>query len=153
MFDKTAYDPPMEAPGDRSFLGTGWAFPPTFSRATRSVAMVSDEIDVEESLHILFSTSLGERVMVPRFGSQLGQRVFHGLTTTLLTELEELVRNAILYWEPRIELLDVEVKADSVLEGRVEIRVSYAVHRTNTRHNLVFPFYLREGTLVAAVAE
>src|ERR1051325_7087018 len=68
---------------DMSFLGTGWSFPPTFARAMLDVVMVSDDVDIQQSLWILFSTVLGERIMLPQYGTQLGQMVVGALTTTL----------------------------------------------------------------------
>lgn len=132
---------------EQSFLGTGWSFPPTFSRQTLSVDMVSDENDIRESLWILFSTSLGERVMLPSYGSQIWQMVFHAINTTLNTQLADMVLQAILYWEPRIDVVDVSVTPDASQDGRVLILVDYIVRRTNTRSNLVYPFYLQEATI------
>jgi phage baseplate assembly protein W len=132
---------------EQSFLGTGWSFPPTFSRATLSVDMVSDEKDIRESLWILFSTSLGERVMLPSYGTQIWQMVFRAINTTLTTQLADLVRQAILYWEPRIDVVNISVTPDASQDGRVLIMVDYIVRRTNTRSNLVYPFYLQEATI------
>jgi phage baseplate assembly protein W len=132
---------------EQSFLGTGWSFPPSFSRATLSVDMVSDEKDIRESLWILFSTSLGERVMLPSYGSQIWQMVFQAINTTLNTQLADMVRQAILFWEPRIDVVDVNVTPDATQDGRVLIMVDYIVRRTNTRSNLVYPFYLQEATI------
>ena len=134
---------------ESAFLGTGWSFPPTFSRAELAVVMVSADLDIQQSLRVLFSTAMGERIMVPSYGSQLGTKVFASLTRSLATEIEDDVRTAILYWEPRVEVLDVEVREDPVQKALLLIRVDYLVRQTNTRSNLVFPFYLLEGTLPA----
>lgn len=132
---------------EKAFLGTGWSFPPTFSRLTYSVGMVSDEPDIRESLWILFSTSLGERIMLPQYGSELWKMVFQNITTTLTTQLEDIVRTAILYWEPRIDVDDIEVEPDATVAGLVLITVYYTIRRTNARNNLVYPFYIQEGTI------
>lgn len=132
---------------ERSFLGTGWSFPPTFSRLTYSVNMVSDDQDIRESLWILFSTGLGERIMLPEYGTQLWRMVFRNVTTTLLTQLANIVRQAILYWEARITVDDVKVQPDAKVAGLVLITVNYTIRKTNARNNLVFPFYLQEGTI------
>ncbi len=136
----------MENP-EKAVLGTGWSFPPTFSRVTRSVSMVSAEQDIRESLGILFSTSLGERIMVPDYGSQLWKMVFRGITTTLRTQLEDIVRQAVLRWEPRIDVDEISVEPDAGVDGLVRITVYYTVRATNARNNYVYPFYLREGTI------
>lgn len=134
---------------DHGFLGNGWSFPPTFSRGTLSVEMVSDDTDIRQSLWVLFSTSLGERVMLPEYGTQIWQMVFRAINTTLLTQLADMVSQAILYWEPRIDVVDISVTPDANQDGRVLIMVDYIIRRTNTRSNLVYPFYLQEATIPA----
>lgn len=136
---------------EQAFLGTGWSFPPTFSRGSASVEMVRAERDIRESLWILFSTALGERVMLPEYGTQIWQMVFQGINTSLKTQIADLIQQAILYWEPRIDVLDVSVDADASLAGVLLISVSYLVRATNTRNNLVYPFYVQEGTLAPQV--
>lgn len=132
---------------EKTFLGTGWGFPPTFSRSTYAAEMVSDEVDIRQSLWILFSTPAGERVMLPEYGSRLWQMVFRNVTTTLLTQLEEMVRQAVLYWEARVDVDEVQAQPDATVDGLVLITVHYTVRQTNSRYNLVFPFYLREKTI------
>jgi phage baseplate assembly protein W len=132
---------------EQAILGTGWSFPPTFSRADVSVVMVSGVDNVRQSLWVLFSTALGERVMLPDYGSQIWQMVFRSINTTLLTQLADMVSQAILYWEPRIDVVDISVTPDASDAGRVLIMVDYVVRRTNSRNNMVYPFYLREMTI------
>jgi uncharacterized protein len=134
-----------------SFLGTGWSFPPTFLRKTASVVMSNDDRDIQESLRILFSTARGERILLPSYGCDLWGMVFQNMTTTLQTEIAERVRQAILNWEPRIEVLAVEVVPDASVDGRILVQVDYVIRLTNTRSNLVYPFYIQEGTLVPAI--
>jgi phage baseplate assembly protein W len=134
---------------EQSFLGTGWSFPPTFSRDTFSIDMVSDDTDIHQSLWVLFSTSLGERVMLPQYGCQIWSMVFRAINTTLITQLADMVSQAILYWEPRIDVVDISVTPDANQDGRVLITVDYIIRRTNTRSNLVYPFYLQEATIPA----
>ncbi len=134
------------------FLGQGWSFPPRFSRRTGGVAMVHGLEDIRESLRILLSTDRGERVMLPAYGCDLRRRVFRALTTTLITEIKDLVEQAIVLWEPRIELLSVVVAADPSEPGLVRIDIAFEVRRTNVRSNMVFPFYLTEATLAPAGA-
>lgn len=131
---------------DRNFLGVGWAFPPKFSRAL-GVHMAAGVEDIHESLRILLSTDRGERVMVPAYGCDLRPRVFRDLTTGLVTEIKDLVEQAIVLWEPRIEVLAIQVRSDDTMQGRILVDVAFEVRRTNVRSNLVFPFSLREATL------
>lgn len=134
---------------DPSFLGCGWGFPPTFDRITRGVEMVKDDLDIHQSLEILLSTGLGERLMLPTYGSQLQEMVFASMTTNLANQIRDFLSQAILYWEPRIEVLSITIQENATLEGRLDIDVSYLIRRTNTRSNLVFPFYLHEASIKA----
>ena len=136
---------------NNDFLGTGWSFPPTFSRLSYSVEMVSDEKDIHESLWVLFSTQLGERVMVPQYGSTLTQMVFGTLNTTLTTQLKNAVWQAILNWEPRITVDAIDVDIDSTSYGIALVGVAYTIRRTNTRSNMVYPFYYAEATIPSNV--
>lgn len=135
-------------PERKSFLGTGWAFPPTFSLATGEALTVSDEDDIWQSLQILFNTSTGERVMLPDYGCNLRDYLFAPINVTLLSYLEELIRQGITLHEPRVRLLDLSIIPDD-LEGRLDITVTYIVRSTNTRFNRVYPFYYQEGTNVS----
>jgi phage baseplate assembly protein W len=137
---------------EAAFLGTGWAFPPTFTRQGHTAVTAGGVEDVRQSLWVLFSTAPGERVMLPTYGCALWRMVFRNLTTTATTEMAEAVRKAVLEWEPRVDLQGVEAEADPTHGGLVSIHVSYVIRATNTRDNLVYPFYLREGTLVPATA-
>ena len=131
-----------------SFLGTGWAFPPTFNISSCSVEMVSDEEDIRQSLHILLSTSPGERVMKPHYGCNLNDYVFEGLSSTTIGYIKERVANSILYYEPRIVVETIEVtEAGSVdnLEGRFLIEITYTIPGTNSRFNYVYDFYKNEA--------
>lgn len=125
------------------FLGRGWAFPPAFS-VHGGVAMVEGEEDVRQSLHILLSTTIGERLLHPRYGCDLRRFVFEPMTTSMRTQIRDLVETAILYFEPRAVLDAVEIEATPA-EGRLVIDVRYRLPTTNTRANLVLPFYLGEG--------
>ena len=135
---------------DKDFLGTGWSFPPTFSRASLSVDMVSNDVDIHQSLYILFSTFLGERIMVPEYGSNLAQMVFRILNRTLLTQIQTMVSQAILNWEPRIDVNSVQVAQDPRNQSTILIDVEYTIRSTNTRSNFVYPFYKTEATIPAA---
>lgn len=132
---------------ESSFLGTGWSFPPTFLRETSSVAMAAGDVDIRESLWIIFSTWIGERIMVPKFGTDLWQRVFATMSVTVQTEIAGSVRQSILMWEPRIDVLEVSVTADAATGGLITVNVDYVIRQTNARSNFVYPFYLQEGTL------
>ncbi len=130
---------------EKSFLGTGWSFPPTFDKNQKSVEMVSDIEDIEQSLSILLSTTLGERVMQPKYGADLYGYVFEPANTSLVTTITDLVRTAIIYFETRIDLIKLKIDTERAWEGLLLINIDYKVKITNSRFNYVFPFYVKEG--------
>ncbi len=133
---------------ENSFLGQGWSFPPTFSKETGTVEMVNKEQDINQSLEILLSTSLGERVMQPQYGCNLKDFQFEPLNNGLVGYLKDLVETSILLYEPRIILEEIEVtnlESNEILEGRFKISVDYRIAETNSRYNYVYDFYLREA--------
>jgi hypothetical protein len=123
------------------FVGTGWRFP-ILPDPTGSIGYVFGDANVEQSLRILLLTELGQRVMRPDFGCKAGQLVFAPGSVQLLGQLETAVRDAIRDWEPRIELESVRAEADPNDSTHISVLVAYKVRPTNTRNNLVFPFYL-----------
>jgi phage baseplate assembly protein W len=131
---------------EQSFLGTGWGFPPTFDTEQKGVEMVSGVTDIYESLTILFDTALGERVMQPKYGSSLDSMVMEPINNATLTFIEDIARTAIIYHEPRIKLIRLEVLNENQQEGMLNIKVIFEVRSTNTRFNFVYPFYIQEGT-------
>lgn len=134
---------PLEA----HFLGQGWAFPPAFNSRTRGALMVSQLDDVRESLRILLSTAPGERVMRPSYGCDLRRLVFEPLNEGTLTEMRSAIERAVLFFEVRITLESVEFDLDEAASGVLRIRLEYTVRTTNSRHNMVFPLYLDEGSV------
>ena len=131
---------------ENTFLGTGWSFPPYFIKETNSAAMTVGEANIRENLNLLFDTKIGERIMEFDYGTNLHALIFESNTEDLAPQIVDTVSNAILNYEPRIVLEEVKVVDNDVLNGRIDISVHYRVIGTNTRHNLVYPFYLSEGT-------
>ncbi|WP_437627013.1 GPW/gp25 family protein [Sorangium sp. So ce1151] len=132
---------------ESSFLGRGWAFPPSFSRGGADVEMVSGPADVQQSLQILVGTSPGERVLAETFGCDLASLVFEELDQGLINTIERLLTDAILEHEPRIQVDRIDVAASDAQPGCVLIAVNYTIRDANSRFNMVFPFYLTEATL------
>lgn len=126
------------------FIGRGWAFPPAFDRATAGAIMAEGVIDIEQSLQILFTTELGERIMRPDFGASLSAQAFEVMNTSRLSWIETLVKTAILLHEPRIDADAVTVLPDH-LEGRLLMTIGYRVRGANSRFNFVYPLYVRGG--------
>lgn len=126
-----------------NFLGRGFGFPPSF--AGGQVRMVDDETDIHESLVILFGTLPGERLLQPQYGLDLTPLLFEPLTTTLRTLLKDRINTTVLVHEPRIKVLDLDIDDSQALEGLLQIRLGYSVRSTNSRFNLVLPFYLGDA--------
>lgn len=131
---------------ENSFLGIGWSFPPGFNNKSGRVEMVSGEEDIRESLEIILSTRPGERVMHPDFGCNLDMMMFESLTTTLITTMKDIISTAITLYESRIKLNSVKVFEDNIIEGRINIEIDYTIRATNSRFNMVYPYYENEGS-------
>ena len=130
---------------DPSFLGTGWSFPPTFTEGGADVATVFDAEDIHQSLQILFATSLGERVMQDDYGCDLGRFLFEEIDRGLINSLTGLVSDAILFHEPRIALNNLQISDAEAVAGLLLIQIDYTIRTTNSRYNMVYPFYLSEA--------
>lgn len=130
----------------KSFLGTGWGFPPTFDEENLGVLMVSDDEDIRQSLFILFSTTPGERVTKPNYGCDLHRIVFQPTNASTQVDIVNTVSRAVARFEPRVKVEAVSVDMSGALDGVVYIKVFYTVITTNIRTNIVFPFYKIEGT-------
>ena len=130
----------------KSFLGTGWSFPPVFDKVNAAVQLVSEEEDIAQSLQVLLSTRPGERVMLPEFGCNLDVMLFEPITTTLIAYVKDLIETSVLYFEPRIDMDAININTLQMEEGIILIELQYTVLSTNSRYNLVYPYYLDEGT-------
>ena len=130
-----------------SFLGTGWSFPPQFNKHTGTVELLSNEEDIQNSLKVLLCTRVGERIMQPSYGCNMDVLLFEPINESLLSYIKDLVFTAIYYFEPRVNPENVTVEATEE-EGVVLVKVDYSIRSTNSRHNMVFPYYLDEGNMV-----
>lgn len=126
-----------------SFLGTGWSFPPRF--AGSGAAMSSNEQDIHESLILLFGTVAGERMFQPKYGLDMHELMFEPVSTSMRTLLLDRVRTAILIYEPRIRVVNLSMNGSDPEGGILEIALEYQVRATNSRYNLVFPFYQNDS--------
>ncbi|WP_298976486.1 GPW/gp25 family protein [uncultured Roseobacter sp.] len=137
------------AQNDPSFLGRGWSFPPRFDGHTGQAYLSQAEEDIVESLRILMETRPGERVMHPTYGCKLHDLVFEPMNGETQAAIRVAITHAILFFEPRITLKSVSVVPSDWANGVLRVELGYTVNQTNTRHNMVFPYYIREGTLVS----
>lgn len=130
----------------KSFLGTGWSFPPRFDEEQSSITMVSEEEDIKESIFLLLSTTPGERITNPKYGCDLRKFVFRPINAETQFLIKEAIKKAILYYEPRINVNEIEFDTSKERDGVVNIHLEYTIVSVNTRTNIVFPFYKVEGT-------
>ena len=130
-------------PDTDSFLGKGWSFPPVLTE--NGVKMSAYEEDIEQSLRILFSTSPGERVNRYDYGCPLHRYAFEPIDTQTTMRMRDDIARAITLFEPRIAVEDISFE-ERASEGVLLIQITYTIIRTNSRSNMVYPFYLNEGT-------
>jgi phage baseplate assembly protein W len=131
---------------EKSFLGTGWAFPPVFNKTMGEVTMVSDEVDIKESLQIYLNTSRGERLMRLGYGSLISEHIFDSGRSENLAYLAEVLKNDIRMYEPRIIVINVKVDNSNIRDGVVVFAIEYEIQSNNVRDNIVYPYYILEGT-------
>lgn len=124
-----------------SFLGTGWSFPIELDDGGQ-IRMASDEDSIRQSVWTILSTSPGERVMLPDFGCGIGDFVFSVNNAGLAGQVADAVREALAVWEPRIDVLDVNAFPDQTNPNLLLVEIGYRIRSTNSRFNLVYPFYL-----------
>jgi len=110
--------------------------------------MKSDAEDVREALWILLSTKPGERIMHPAYGCGLHQMIFESINESTVTEIKDLVERAVLFYEPRVTLQNVSVDTTEANQGLLRITLDYVISTTNNRSNMVYPFYIGEGSNV-----
>ncbi len=124
-----------------AFLGTGWGFP-VQRDADDQIALSAGDANIQQSIWIILSTARGERVMRPDFGCGIHDFVFAVSSAATSGQVADLVRQALILWEPRIDLEEVQVLADPDNPALLLIEIDYRVRTTNSRFNLVYPFYL-----------
>lgn len=130
----------------KEFLGVGWKYSVQATPAG-GIALSQYEEDIKEAIWIILGTAKGERVMRPDFGCGIHDLVFSPINTATLTLVENSVREALTVYEPRIELIQVKASAERAAEGELLVSIDYRVRSTNNRFNLVYPFYLKEGSV------
>lgn len=122
------------------FLGTGWEFPPVFNK--NGVNLIESKEDIRQSLHILLSTTQGERIFRPEYGCNIRKWVFSKMNLSERTLITDTIKQAIKKGEPRIILNNVDVTIKDEYQGILSINLEYVIKMTNTLDNIVFPFYL-----------
>jgi phage baseplate assembly protein W len=127
-----------------NFLGVGWKFPIRVN-SKGGLSYSKGEEDIEESIWIILGTSKGERVMLPDFGCGIHDLVFAPLNPTTIGDIEYHVKDALIKWEPRIDVINVRVEQEAEEPNKLLIRLDYRIRASNAYYNIVYPFYFREG--------
>jgi phage baseplate assembly protein W len=127
------------------FLGVGWQFPVMRRNDMSRFAFAEYEESIQQAIRIILSTSKGERVMRPDFGCGIHELVFAPNNGTTRGLAEHHVREALLNWEPRIDVLEVEANPAGTQDEAIILTILYRVRATDSRFNLVYPFYLERG--------
>lgn len=130
---------------DKPYLGKGWAFPPHFEKSS-GTALEEPEEDIQQSLEILFSTKPGERLFRFDYGCAIHEWVFSSMNLSEKTLITDAIEQAILNGEPRITLDSIDVGIKDQYEGILWLDITYTIKTTNSRKNMVYPFYFKEGT-------
>jgi len=129
---------------EREFLGVGWKFPLQVTPGG-TIAQAKYEQRIEESIYLILSTAKGERVMLPDFGCGIHELVFASNNSTTIALVVQKVREALVAFEPRIDVLDISAESAPDQLNLLLIRINYRVRANNARGNLVYPFYIRES--------
>jgi phage baseplate assembly protein W len=127
----------------REFLGVGWKFPLQVN-ASGGIARARYEQRVEESIYLILSTARGERVMLRDFGCGIHDRVFAPHDSVALTTVVSEVRDALVRFEPRIDVLDITAESAEDQPNLLLIRIDYRIRANQALGNLVYPFYINE---------
>jgi Bacteriophage baseplate protein W len=123
------------------YIGRGWRFPMT-TDASGSIALNSDDAEIEQAIRLILTTAPGERPMRPRFGCGIHDFVFAPANATTAGRLAVEVKRALAFWEPRIEVRGVDVSVDAYARNTLYINIQYEKKGSYDPRNLVFPFYL-----------
>ncbi len=132
---------------ENKFLGRGWSFPPEFYAHGAAVEMKEGTDDIKQSLQILLSTALQERIMQSGFGCDLNRFLFEEISQGVVNDIRNTVSDAILNHESRILVDDIQVGTSDSDHGLLTISIAYTIQMTNTRSNLVYPFYINEASI------
>jgi len=127
----------------KTYLGNGLNFP-LRTDARGQVVLVTGSDDIDQSIRIIISTRPGERVMRPTFGCRAAELLFEPRSAATVSMLQEYVHEALRMWEPRIEVLQVDVSADEGMPGALLAEIQYLIKATHDTRSIVYPFYIAD---------
>ncbi len=128
---------------NQKILGRGWGYP-IEPGGNGIIAYSEDEEKIRQSIFIILGTARGERVMRPEFGSRLSELVFAPINANTKSLITLYVTNALVQWEPRIDVVQVYSEEDFKQQALLNINIDYKIRATNSMYNLVYPFYLEK---------
>ena len=126
------------------FIGRGWNFPPKLN-SRGGIALASEKEKLAQSIAIILNTPIGQRVMRPTFGSRLHELIFAPANPETFGLAEMYVQDALNFWEPRIQVIDVIAGTDEAQSGVLLINIRYLIKATHDERSLVYPFYQIPG--------
>ena len=124
-----------------AFIGKGWGYP-VRTNASGGIALVGGDEELAESIRLIVGTAPGERPMRPEFGCTIHSFILTSVDINVAGQIAYEVRESLIRWEPRIDVVGVDVTVDADHPGVVYIDISYTRRGTNDPRNLVFPFYV-----------
>ncbi|MEA2007774.1 MAG: GPW/gp25 family protein [Chloroflexota bacterium] len=127
----------------KKYIGTGLSFPLS-TDARGQITMSTGSQDIEQSIRIIISTRPGERVMRPTFGCRAYELIFEPRSSTTISLLQEYVYEALRIWEPRINIIQVDVTADDSDDGALVAKIEYEIKATHDIRSIVYPFFIED---------
>lgn len=121
-------------------IGSGWRFPLLINERG-GVELAAGDEDITQAIELILATPRGHRLMRPEFGSRLHELLFAPLNAATRSLARHYVAEALGYWEPRIELVEVEAMADPAQPGVLLLSLRYTIKATHDERTLVYPFY------------
>lgn len=128
---------------NQNFIGKGFAFPMQID-ALGGTEMSHDEENIRQCMMLILGTAPGERMRRPKFGCAIHDILFEPNTAVTAAKIEYEVKRALIDYEPRIGDVEVTAKPDENEQSRMNVTIAYTIRKTNTKANLVYPFYLRK---------
>ena len=128
----------------KEFLGSGWKFPIEVDNRG-GISVSRHEKKIEESIRIILSTAKGERVMRPEFGCDIHEFTFAVINASTLTMIQSAISEALVLFEPRIEVINIETSTERLEAGELMININYKIRSTHHEFNLVYLFPLKPG--------
>jgi len=129
-------------------IGASWAFPPKFDKKSNSVVMVTGRENIQQSLSVLFGTERGERLLEQKYGCNITSFLFRPITSPTASIIKNQISRAVALYEPRIKLEKISIDSTQAIDGKLSFELDWLEETTNTRNNMVFPYYAIEGTLL-----